>query len=45
MPVYDKDVALVQDKQTALKLMRVGEAAYVNGKWQINDESVSDPVL
>ena len=38
--MYDKDTALVQDKQTALKLQRVGEAVYEDGKWQVNDENV-----
>lgn len=42
--MYDKDAALVQDKQSALKLLRVGEAVYEDGKWQINDESVSDVI-
>jgi hypothetical protein len=37
---YDKDVALVQDKQSSVKLVRVGEAAYENGKWYINNEMV-----
>ncbi len=39
--VYDKAAALAQDKQTAWKLLRVGEAHLSNGQWSVNNEMVS----
>ena len=39
--VYDKAAALAQDKQTAWKLQRVGEAHLSNGQWSVNNEMVS----
>ncbi len=39
--VYDKGDALVQDKQTDVKLDRVGEAVLIDGKWKANDEMVT----
>ena len=41
LPKYNKEAALVQDKQTELKLQRVGEAVLRNGSWSMNDEKVS----
>eukprot|EP01036_Dinobryon_divergens_P032655 gene32655-42295_t len=41
LPKYNKGAALAQDKQTELKLQRVGEAVLRNGSWLINDEMES----
>lgn len=39
-PAYDKDVALVQDKQREVQLKRLGEVVLSNGEWAANDEKV-----
>lgn len=39
-PTYNKEAALVQDKQNQLRLVRVGEAVLSNGSWLINNERV-----
>lgn len=33
-------MALVQDAQTEVKMLRTGESAYEAGKWYVNDEMV-----
>eukprot|EP01039_Chlorochromonas_danica_P000231 gene228-249_t len=40
-PAYDKDVALVQDKQREVQLKRLGEVMLSNGEWMANDEKSS----
>jgi hypothetical protein len=44
-PTYNKEVALVQDKQASVKMIRSGETAFEKGKWYINDEMVRRGIL
>jgi hypothetical protein len=44
-PTYNKEVALVQDKQASVKMIRSGETAFEKGKWYINDEMVRTGIL